>query len=76
MPRQDGTGPMGSGPGQGAQKGRCRAQRGGGGRMGGRGLGPAGECVCPNCGTRTPHERGIPCYKMKCPSCGTTMTRA
>jgi predicted DNA-binding protein (UPF0251 family) len=46
------------------------------GRMGGFGLGPSGECICPNCGTRAPHQRGIPCYKQKCPKCGTLMTRA
>ncbi|HPP07036.1 MAG TPA: hypothetical protein PLW88_06665 [Syntrophorhabdaceae bacterium] len=74
MPRGDGTGPIGQGRGQG---GRCsgRAQNANKGRMGGRGLGPAGTCVCPSCGTTAPHERGIPCYKMKCPNCGTTMTR-
>lgn len=45
------------------------------GRMGGFGAGPTGECVCPKCGYRAPHKRGVPCYQMKCPKCGTTMTR-
>lgn len=76
MPRGDGTGPMGLGRVKGSGRGMGSAQNRGGGRMGGRGLGPAGECVCPNCGTKTPHEIGIPCYKMKCPSCGTQMIRA
>lgn len=57
--------------------------RGGGGfgRRGGRGLGggygmdPHGECICPNCGHREPHQRSIPCYTIKCPHCGTLMTR-
>ena len=40
------------------------------GRMGGRGLGPDGECVCPQCGQRSPHQRGIPCFEQKCPKCG------
>jgi len=44
--------------------------------MGGRGLGPGGECVCPNCGYRVPHSRGEPCYNKTCPKCGTSMTRA
>jgi len=69
MPRGDGTGPMGGGGGRGLGRG------GGRGRMGGFGMGPAGYCVCPNCGKRVPHQRGVPCYQMKCPGCGTTMTR-
>jgi DNA-directed RNA polymerase subunit RPC12/RpoP len=43
--------------------------------MGGRGLGAGGECVCPNCGYRTTHQVGSPCYEIKCPKCGTPMTR-
>ncbi|MHC1585057.1 MAG: hypothetical protein ACXQS7_02170 [Candidatus Syntropharchaeia archaeon] len=46
------------------------------GRMGGRGLGPGGECVCPNCGTRVPHKRGVPCFQESCPKCGIQMVRA
>ena len=46
------------------------------GRMGGFGLGPSGECVCPKCGFRVPHQRGIPCFQHKCPQCGTPMVRA
>ena len=45
------------------------------GRMGGRGLGPGGECVCPKCGYKTPHQRGNPCHQRKCPECGSFMTR-
>jgi cation diffusion facilitator family transporter len=45
------------------------------GRMGGRGLGPEGECFCINCGTSIPHKRGVPCYKIKCPKCGSAMVR-
>ena len=57
--------------------GRRQAPPGGGrGMGGGRGLGPGGECVCPNCGEKLPHERGIPCFEIKCPKCGTAMTRA
>ncbi len=59
MPRRDGTGPPGGG-------------RGGGG---GRGLGPAGQCVCPNCGATVPHQLAQPCNQMTCPKCGTRMTR-
>ncbi len=45
------------------------------GRMGGRGLGPGGSLVCPNCGTRVTHQRAVPCFTVPCPSCGTMMTR-
>ena len=45
------------------------------GRMGGMALGPSGECVCPKCGTTIQHKRGIPCFKEKCPKCGSFMTR-
>lgn len=54
---------------------------GGGGTGGGRGMGggmgkgPGGHCVCPNCGTKVPHERGVPCFQVKCPNCGTYMVR-
>ena len=70
MPRRDGTGPFGQGPGTG--RGMGRGQRG---RMGGRGLGPGGTCVCPSCGATVPHEREVPCYELTCPKCGTKMIR-
>ena len=58
---------QGVGGGRGQGRGR---------RTGGFGLGPGGECVCPNCGHREPHQLGVPCYARKCPKCGTPMTRA
>ena len=62
---------FGQGPGAGQGLGR-----GGQGRQpGGFGLGPAGFCVCMQCGTKVPHQRGIPCYELKCPHCGQPMTR-
>ncbi|MDO8836759.1 MAG: NifB/NifX family molybdenum-iron cluster-binding protein [Vicinamibacterales bacterium] len=46
------------------------------GRMGGpRAAGAIGLCVCPACGHREPHVRGVPCVQTTCPSCGTAMTR-
>jgi len=77
MPRGDGTGPTGGGPGTGRGAGRGAAGGGGGrGRGGGFTLGPGGGCVCSQCGKTVPHQRGVPCYKSKCPECGSAMTRA
>jgi len=72
MPRGDGTGPLGQGPGTGRGLGRGVRR----GRMGGsQRLGPGGECVCPNCGAKVDHKLGVPCYEMDCPKCGTKMVR-
>ena len=70
MPRGDGTGPQGKG----AQTGKGM---GGSGRRqgGGSGLGPDGNCLCPNCGEKTPHSAGTPCKATKCPKCGAFMIR-
>jgi transposase len=44
--------------------------------MGGsKAAGPGGNCVCPSCGHKVPHQIGQPCYNVKCPKCGTAMTR-
>lgn len=45
------------------------------GAKGGRGSGPGGRCVCPQCGATAPHTRGIPCTQTNCPQCGKPMTR-
>ncbi len=37
--------------------------------------GVEGFCVCPNCGTKVKHQRGVPCNSVKCPQCGKIMTR-
>lgn len=73
MPGRDGTGPDRQGPVAGGGRGRGKGQ--------GRGLGGGfahglGECRCPNCGHREPHQLGVPCYNKKCPKCGSPMTRA
>jgi len=39
------------------------------------GGGPDGYCVCPKCGNRTPHERGVPCSALECPNCKVNLTR-
>ena len=69
--------PNGRGFNQGLEKGQGLGRGGGRGRQsGGFGLGPDGECVCPQCGEKTPHQRGVPCYELRCPRCGQFMTRA
>lgn len=57
---------------QGAGQGGHRRGQGRG-RLGGPLAG--GTCLCPKCGHREPHERGVPCVQKTCPQCGTTMTR-
>ncbi len=37
--------------------------------------GMLGDCVCPQCGHRDLHQRGIPCNKYRCAKCGSVMTR-
>ncbi|HAM38294.1 MAG TPA: hypothetical protein DCP53_02675 [Elusimicrobia bacterium] len=65
MPFGDGTGPVGGGAGRGMGRGRGSFS----------GAGPSGFCVCPNCGEKVAHKRGIPCFNAKCPKCGTQMVR-
>ncbi len=72
-------GGFGGGRGQGRGLGRgmgsgCSGQ--GRGRMGGpMAAGAVGSCVCPKCGHRLAHERGLPCVQRQCPQCGTAMVR-
>jgi len=42
---------------------------------GGKGLGPGGKCVCRKCGYSVPHKRGVPCFKLRCPNCGSKLER-
>jgi hypothetical protein len=64
----------GCGPGAGAG-GRPRGSGapGGGGPVTVKGM--AGQCICPVCGAKAPHERGIPCFQVICPQCGQPMER-
>lgn len=64
MPKGDGTGPPREPAGRGARMGGTRP-----------GAGPGGNCVCPGCGEKVPHEQGTPCYDISCPKCGTKMAR-
>lgn len=61
MPGKDGFGSLSGGMGK---------------RQGNRkGAGPSGNCICPKCGTKIAHQRGVPCYQTKCPQCETQMVR-
>jgi predicted Fe-Mo cluster-binding NifX family protein len=60
------------GMGKASTRGRASAERGEAFEAGTR----AGDaCVCPDCGFRHPHERGIPCYQVSCPRCGQALVR-
>ncbi len=74
---QGGSG-AGGGRGQGGMGGGRGQGRGGQGRgrMGGPlGAGAVGNCLCPKCGERVAHERGVPCVQRQCPKCGTALIR-
>lgn len=61
-----------SGRGQGGGQGLGGVR----GRQGGPIAGGAvGTCLCPKCGHRQPHERGVPCTQVQCPKCKTSMVR-
>lgn len=75
MPRRDGTGPMSGGRGMGGGMGR-RNLSGGAGKTGGSlNAGPEFFCICPQCGTKEPHQRAQACSSVKCPQCGSAMVR-
>jgi len=40
-----------------------------------KGGGPGGYCVCPKCGYKIPHQRGIPCSTLECPKCKINLVR-
>jgi len=81
-PGSAGPGRHGWGCGGNMEDRKMQAGRGAGGgggagrgRKGGFAQGPGGNCVCPSCGAKAPHQRGVPCYEAKCPKCGAQMTR-
>jgi len=39
------------------------------------GGGPGGYCVCPKCGYKIIHERGVPCSQLFCPKCKINLVR-
>jgi len=38
-------------------------------------MGVGGFCLCPKCGKKIPHHRGISCDEERCPQCDTKMIR-
>ncbi len=70
-----GQGGMGGDRGQGGGMGQGRGGQGRGRMSGPLAGGAIGTCVCPKCGERMAHERGLPCVQRKCPKCGTAMAR-
>ncbi len=63
---------------KGAVRGGAYAMPGCRGRRRRRRQGLAGEvgiCVCPACGHRESHWRGLPCSQTLCPACGAAMVR-
>ena len=66
MQRQERGGGQGSGAGFGTGRGKGR---------GCGGMGAAGFCICPKCGERFPHQRGVPCLDERCQACGVALVR-
>jgi len=38
-------------------------------------MGAEGYCICPKCGEKTAHNRGIPCQEEHCQNCGSKLLR-
>jgi hypothetical protein len=66
-----------AGSGQsGRSAGRCRRVQGGVQALGpGKGGDEADSCLCPACGAKTDHQRGIPCLQVTCAQCGKSLVR-
>ena len=58
--------PRGPEPGRGSMQGQCTG--------GDLEAWPGDFCICPACGTKTPHRTDTPCIMERCPRCGAAMT--
>ena len=38
-------------------------------------MGRNGYCICPKCGAKTEHHKGVPCQEEKCSKCGIKLLR-
>ena len=38
-------------------------------------MGGGGYCICPKCGYKQPHNRGVPCQEERCPTCDVKLLR-
>lgn len=56
-------------------QGRGLGKGGGKGRNKGGAFGPGGYCICAKCGKKVPHQQGVKCTTLLCPSCGKPMIR-
>ena len=70
MARSDGTGPRGQGPITGKPM-----RQGTGGRYRSSGADTGEYCSCLKCGERLPYQIGVSCFDVKCPKCGSLMTK-
>lgn len=66
MLRKAGAGQGGMGSGSGRLDGRGRSRSG---------AGPGGYCVCPQCGEKIIHRRGVACTSLECTKCGSSLVR-
>lgn len=42
---------------------------------GAKGRGAGGNCICEKCGHKIPHQKGVPCVNLKCPTCNLGLKR-